>query len=108
MGARRQRGFTLVELLVVITIIGILLALLFPVFQTVLEAANETRCQTNLDQLGKAILTYCQMHNGFLPEATTERRDISWLYGRLAGSGAWSDEAGWLMKLKLVQLLAVL
>ena len=103
MGARRRRGFTLIELLVVIMIIGILIALLFPAFQTVLEGANEARCQTNLDQLAKAILTYCQMHDGFLPEATLATRKAScWLYGRPAGSDYWSAEAGWLMKLKLV------
>ena len=85
MGARRQRGFTLIELLVVIMIIGILIALLFPVFQTVLEAANEARCQNNLDQLAKAILTYCQTHDGFLPLPN-----------------AWLGEEGWLMRLKLV------
>ncbi|MGB2937431.1 MAG: prepilin-type N-terminal cleavage/methylation domain-containing protein, partial [Phycisphaerae bacterium] len=113
MGARRQRGFTLIELLVVIMIVGILIALLFPAFQTVLDAANEARCQSNLDQLAKAILTYCQMHDGFLPEACTYEGLGSgspggadykrgWLYGWQAGSGWWSDEAGWLMKLKLV------
>lgn len=60
-GARKPRlAFTLVELLVVVSIIGILAAILFPVFGQVRERARALTCLSNMRQLGLAVQQYTQ------------------------------------------------
>jgi prepilin-type N-terminal cleavage/methylation domain-containing protein len=71
-----RRGLTLVEILVVVAIVGLLVALLFPALQSSREAARLVHCKNNLKQLGIAVLGF-ELANGHLPAGavTTEPLD---------------------------------
>jgi prepilin-type N-terminal cleavage/methylation domain-containing protein len=78
-GIRRQRGFTLVELLVVIAIIAILVLLLLPAINAAREAARRASCANNIRQLAIAMQNFESARQAFPPSR--------------AGAGGWSAQA---------------
>ena len=66
-----KRGFTLVELLVVIGIIAVLISILLPTLNKARLSAQNVKCLSNLRQLGQAFHMYASANKQFLPYPTT-------------------------------------
>lgn len=66
---RKSRGFSVVELIVVIGIIGLLAAMLFPAISAARARAASLQCQANLRQMGVAAHLHANAHRGYFPIA---------------------------------------
>jgi len=85
MKKRRVSGFTVIEMLVVIAIILILVAMMYPAISKVRESGRATTCVSNLRQLQLAAMNYA--NGGNLPRAVSVPvQDFT---------GAWSESKGW-------------
>lgn len=91
--SRRSHGFTLVELLATIAIIGLLIALLLPSVQAARAAARRMQCANNVRQLAIAFSNYAAQNGVFPPFARTwDHAEYMSLTG---GPGSWFDDHGW-------------
>ncbi|MBC7782505.1 MAG: prepilin-type N-terminal cleavage/methylation domain-containing protein [Burkholderiales bacterium] len=113
---RKNRGFTLVELLVVIGIIALLISILLPSLNKARESAKRVKCLANLRQLGTAMMMYCNEASvgtsgrntgkGWLPPQTVNTGDLNWkpdglgkvpyeyITKQILKGGSWTRPAG--------------
>jgi len=91
---RRNAAFTLVELLVVITILGLLMSLLLPAVNSVRESMRRTQCKNNLAQIGVAANAHVTSY-GFFP---SDGWGMMWLGDADRGTGA-GQPGGWIYQL---------
>ncbi|REK49415.1 MAG: DUF1559 domain-containing protein [Planctomycetota bacterium] len=84
----RRGGFTLVELLIVLLVIGILIAMLFPAVMSIRESARQSQCQVNMRQIGLALRSHMttrgrfpvnQIGGGSSPQGDCQGGYYSWL-----------------------------
>lgn len=90
-----RRGFTIIELLVVMAIIAILAAMLFPVFSSAREKARQTACSSNLHQIGVAFGMYLQDNNEKMPDRQDLKASLPGGYRPWSGWPQTDPRSGW-------------
>jgi prepilin-type N-terminal cleavage/methylation domain-containing protein/prepilin-type processing-associated H-X9-DG protein len=91
-----RRGFTLVELLVVIGIIAVLISILLPALSKVRRQANGTACLSNMRQLAQAVLMYANENRYWMPCIATSQQ-AGWVNGApTAGGGTATNTSNWI------------
>jgi prepilin-type N-terminal cleavage/methylation domain-containing protein/prepilin-type processing-associated H-X9-DG protein len=89
-----RRGFTLVELLVVIGLIALLIGMLMPSLTRVREYARTVQCASQLRQIGTAVYSYANNHRGWTPAWS------NWHVAGGDGTGEDSPGPGWTERLE--------
>ena len=85
--SRRLRGFTLIELLVVIAIIGILAAMVFPVFARARESARKAVCLSNVKNMALAVQMYLGDNNDVFPPSEHRQEVVDFLFTQPGAGG---------------------
>jgi len=95
----RRAGFTLVEIMIVVVIIGLLAAMAIPAFQRVRESSQNARFVSDLRTFSQAFETYCTRNGGWPPNAGTgvvpagmsgELNDAAWTTAKNSVGGRWN------------------
>ncbi len=91
---RNTRGFTLIEVLVVVAIIALLISILLPSLQRARESARNTACRANLHDLGLSLTMYAQTYKDWYPPTPYVGSAFAAAYtpGSLAGAEAANDD----------------
>ena len=87
-----RAGFTLIEVLVVIAIMGLLMALILPAVQRSREAARNTECRNKMKNLGLTCLTFHDSY-GYFPRNTVRPRGVTKIDGEPPGN-LWDWKSG--------------
>ena len=103
--SHRIRGFTLVELLVVIGIIALLISMLLPSLNKARQQANLIDCQARLREMGHALAIYESDAKGLLPWGVIDRTsDLSWTTNQVQNTPA-NQESYWWWNFTLSEVL---
>ncbi|MBN2407120.1 MAG: prepilin-type N-terminal cleavage/methylation domain-containing protein [Elusimicrobia bacterium] len=111
MFTRKEKGFTLIELMIVVAIIGILAAVAIPKFADLIDRAKEAKVKGNLSAIRSAVSIYYGSNEGLAPALDNEAQlatglvtdgdnmsklpgaDIPTITGAGVTSGSWADDA---------------
>jgi prepilin-type N-terminal cleavage/methylation domain-containing protein len=80
-----KKGFSLVELMIVLIVIGLLIGFIFPAAKKARDAALQRQCANNLNQIGAALILYAKDHNGAFPDP------VGWWGGEDQSSRVFRD-----------------
>src|SRR5512139_3879096 len=92
---QRRGGFTLIELLVVIAIIGILAAMLFPVFARARESARKVQCLSNVKNIAMAVQMYLGDYDKFPPSVHLSGPEADFVFTQPGRGGGGSVSSCW-------------
>jgi len=95
MNTKNKKGFSLIEILIVVTIIGILMAIIMPAYQGVARRGRSVKCQANLKNLYTASMLYVKNHNRYPNAISRVWLDDDNSIDHVLGWVHWSTDKSW-------------